>query len=45
LLYYILSSLSPLYIPNWPAIGATIPSFIVSSLIYVIMMNIRQRIF
>ncbi|MFL6321938.1 MAG: cytosine permease [Nitrososphaeraceae archaeon] len=43
LLYYILSSLSPLYIPNWPAIGATIPSFIVSSLIYVIVMNIRQR--
>ena len=45
LLYYILSSLSPLYIPNWPAIGATIPSFIVSSLIYVIVMNIRQRVF
>ena len=43
LLYYILSSLSPIYIPNWPAIGATIPSFIVSSVVYVIVMYIQQR--
>jgi purine-cytosine permease-like protein len=43
LLYYILSSLSPIYIPNWPAIGATIPSFIASSVVYVIVMYIQQR--
>ena len=43
LLYYLLSSLSPIYIPSWPAIGATIPSFIVSALLYVGMMNTRQR--
>ena len=43
LLYYILSSLSPIYIPNWPAIGATIPSFIVSSVVYVIVMYIQQH--
>jgi purine-cytosine permease-like protein len=41
--YYILSSLSPIFISNWPAIGATIPSFIVSSLAYIIIVNIRQR--
>jgi nucleobase:cation symporter-1, NCS1 family len=41
--YYTLSSLSPIYIPNWPAIGATIPSLIVSSLAYIIVINIRQR--
>jgi len=34
LLYYLLSSLSPIYIPQWPAIGATIPSFVGSSLLY-----------
>jgi NCS1 family nucleobase:cation symporter-1 len=44
LLYYLLSSLSPIYIPNWPPIGATIPSFIVSALLYVgIMSCIGQR--
>ena len=43
-LYYLLSSLSPIYIPNWPPIGATIPSFIVSALLYVGMMYYtRQR--
>ena len=30
LLYYLLSSLSPIYIPNWPPIGATIPRLGVS---------------
>jgi putative hydroxymethylpyrimidine transporter CytX len=35
LLYFLLSSLSPIYIPNWPPIGATIPSFIASALLYV----------
>jgi nucleobase:cation symporter-1, NCS1 family len=40
LLYYLLSSLSPIYIPQWPQIGATIPSFIGSSLLY---LGIIQR--
>jgi nucleobase:cation symporter-1, NCS1 family len=44
LLYYLLSSLSPIYIPNWPPIGATIPSFIASALLYAgIMYYTRQR--
>jgi nucleobase:cation symporter-1, NCS1 family len=44
LLYYLLSSLSPIYIPNWPPIGATIPSFIASALLYIGMMYYtRQR--
>jgi putative hydroxymethylpyrimidine transporter CytX len=43
LLYYLLSSLSPIYIPSWPAIGATIPSFIVSALLYVGIMKVKQR--
>jgi putative hydroxymethylpyrimidine transporter CytX len=44
LLYYLLSSLSPIYIPNWPPIGATIPSFIASALLYAGMMYYtRQR--
>jgi NCS1 family nucleobase:cation symporter-1 len=44
LLYYLLSSLSPIYIPNWPQIGATIPSFIASALLYAGMMYYtRQR--
>jgi nucleobase:cation symporter-1, NCS1 family len=44
LLYYLLSSLSPIYIPNWPPIGATIPSFITSALLYVgIMYFTRHR--
>ena len=30
LLYYLLSSSSPIYIPNWPPIGATIPRLGVS---------------
>jgi len=44
LLYYLLSSLSPIYIPNWPPIGATVPSFIASALLYAGMMYYtRQR--
>jgi nucleobase:cation symporter-1, NCS1 family len=44
LLYYLLSSLSPIYIPNSPPIGATIPSFIASALIYAgVMYYTRQR--
>jgi cytosine/uracil/thiamine/allantoin permease len=34
LLNYILSPLSPIYIPQLPAIGATIPSLAAASLIY-----------
>jgi NCS1 family nucleobase:cation symporter-1 len=40
LLYYLLSSLSPIYILQWSQIGATIPSFIGSSLLY---LGIIQR--
>ena len=36
LLYYLLSQLSPIYVPQLPAIGSTIPSFIVSSLLYLL---------
>jgi nucleobase:cation symporter-1, NCS1 family len=43
LLYYLLSSLSPIYISSWPAIGATIPSFIMSALLYIGMMKSKQR--
>ena len=43
LLYYLLSSLSPIYIPNWPPIGATIPSFIVSALLYAGMMYYAKQ--
>jgi len=43
LLYYLLSSLSPIYISSWPAIGATIPSFIISALLYIAMMKSKQR--
>jgi len=40
LLYYLLSSLSPIYIPQWSQIGATIPSFVGSFLLY---LGIIQR--
>jgi nucleobase:cation symporter-1, NCS1 family len=43
LLYYLLSPLSPIYISSWPAIGATIPSFIISALLYIGMMKSKQR--
>jgi NCS1 family nucleobase:cation symporter-1 len=43
--YYFLSSLSPIYISNWPAIGATIPSFTISALLYVGMMKAIQRVY
>ena len=43
LLYYLLSSLSPIYIPNWPPIGATIPSFITSALLYVSIMYYTKK--
>jgi putative hydroxymethylpyrimidine transporter CytX len=45
LLNYILSPLSPIYIPELPDIGATIPSLSAASLIYlaITMMQRRQR--
>jgi putative hydroxymethylpyrimidine transporter CytX len=45
LLNYILSPLSPIYLPELPAIGATIPSLSAASLIYlaITMMQRRQR--
>ena len=42
LLYYLLSSISPVYIPQWPQIGSTIPSFIGSSLLYLGIMKINS---
>jgi NCS1 family nucleobase:cation symporter-1 len=41
--YYVLSSLSPIYVPQLPQIGATIPSLIVSSLTYVAIVYSRSR--
>lgn len=43
LLYYVLSPLSPIYISSSPAIGATIPSFIISALLYIGIMKSKQR--
>jgi purine-cytosine permease-like protein len=43
LLYYVLSSLSPIYIFQWPQIGATIPSFIGSSLLYLGLMRHKRK--
>ena len=43
LLNYILSPLSPMYIPQLPAIGATIPSFAAASLIYLAITKMQQR--
>jgi putative hydroxymethylpyrimidine transporter CytX len=42
LLNYILSPLSPIYIPQLPAIGATIPSFVAASLIYLMITKMQQ---
>jgi NCS1 family nucleobase:cation symporter-1 len=43
LINYMLSPLSPIYIPQLPAIGATIPSFAAASLIYIVIIKIQQR--
>jgi NCS1 family nucleobase:cation symporter-1 len=43
LLNYILSPLSPIYISQLPAIGATIPSFAAASLIYLVITKVQQR--
>ena len=42
-LNYILSPLSPLYMPQLPAIGATIPSLAAASLIYLAITTMRQQ--
>jgi putative hydroxymethylpyrimidine transporter CytX len=44
LLNYILSPLSPIYIPQLPAIGATIPSIAAASLIYLAITKLQQRL-
>ncbi|MGB8158825.1 MAG: cytosine permease [Nitrososphaeraceae archaeon] len=43
LVYYLLSSLSPIYMPDLPQIGATIPSLVVSSAVYMAMMYSISR--
>jgi cytosine/uracil/thiamine/allantoin permease len=41
LINYMLSQLSPIYMPQLPAIGATIPSLAAASLIYLAMVRLR----
>jgi purine-cytosine permease-like protein len=43
LLNYILSPLSPIYIPQLPAIGATIPSLAAASVIYLAITKMQRR--
>src|SRR5215211_281360 len=43
LLNFILSPLSPIYMPQLPAIGATIPSLAAASLIYLAITTMRQQ--
>ncbi len=43
IVYFVLSSLSPIYVPRLPQIGATIPSLIVSSLTYIAIIYSRSR--
>jgi nucleobase:cation symporter-1, NCS1 family len=40
---YMLSPLSPIYMPQLPAIGATIPSLAAASLIYLAIMRLQSR--
>ena len=42
LLNYMLSPLSPIYMPHLPAIGATIPSLAAASLIYLALTKMQQ---
>lgn len=44
LLNYILSPLSPIYIPQLPAIGATIPSLAAASVIYLAITRVQHRL-
>ena len=43
LLNYVLSPLSPIYIPQLPAIGATIPSLAAASVIYLAITKMQRR--
>ena len=43
LLNFLLSPLSPIYVPQLPAIGATVPSLAAASIIYLLMMRMRSR--
>ncbi|HEX9318089.1 MAG TPA: cytosine permease [Nitrososphaeraceae archaeon] len=43
IVYFVLSSLFPIYVPQLPQIGATIPSLIVSSLTYIAIIYSRSR--
>jgi len=43
LINYMLSPLSPIYMPQLPAIGATIPSLAAASLIYLAMVRLRPQ--
>jgi nucleobase:cation symporter-1, NCS1 family len=41
--YYLLSQLSPIYLSQLPTIGSTIPSLIVSSLLYLLITKLNQK--
>ena len=43
LLYYLLSQLSPIYFAQLPAIGSTIPSLIISSLLYLLITKLNLK--
>ena len=43
LLYYLLSQLSPIYISQLPTIGSTVPSLIVSSLLYLLITKLALK--
>lgn len=44
LLYYLLSQLSPIYLPQLPTIGSTIPSLLVSSLLYLLITKLNLNL-
>jgi len=43
LLYYLLSQLSPIYLAQLPAIGSTIPSLIISSVLYLLITKLNLK--
>jgi NCS1 family nucleobase:cation symporter-1 len=43
LLYYLLSQLSPIYLAQLPTIGSTIPSLIISSLLYLLITKLNLK--
>lgn len=43
LLYYLLSQLSPIYLEQLPTIGSTIPSLIISSLLYLLITKLNLK--